>query len=51
MVVDVTLSARLAGFDLLDSERVRERRVRVLVLNLPAHIGEREVCPAVRKLN
>jgi RNA 3'-terminal phosphate cyclase (ATP) len=51
VVVEITPSQHLAGFDLLEAGRVQDRRVRALVSNLSADIGDREVHRAVRKLN
>lgn len=51
VVAEVTPSAVLAGFDLLDPGRIHDRHVQAVVSNLPLEIAEREMRRAVRKLS
>lgn len=51
VIASIQPSKTLSGFHLLERGRVLLQRVRALVANLPAHIGEREVKQVVRKLN
>lgn len=49
--VQVSPSDRLQGFELLESGRVLDRRVRAVVSRLPVSIAERQVARVIRKLN
>ena len=51
ITVRIEPSRSLAGFDLLDRGEIESRRARVLLANLPAHIGNRELDTLRRKLN
>jgi len=51
ITVRIEPSRSLAGFDLLDRGEIESRRARVLLANLPPHIGNRELDMLRRKLN
>ncbi len=51
LTVLVQPAAALAGFDLLERGKVRARRVRVLLSNLPSHVAQREIDTILQKTN
>ena len=51
VVVHITPSPTLAGFDLTECGRVVSQHVTAIVSKLPSHIGVREIKQATRKLN
>lgn len=50
-VVAIEPAKVLNGFDLLERGEIRSRSVRVLLSNLPGHIGEREIATVLERLN